>query len=275
MFRGACTDQSWKSENCFQHCRGGEYQDGTYDKLVHCDGDRYCCDSDGSTCCNDDAKVFTVAAASVVKDLATTGSRPLPIQTMIVTADTGTYTTSSTLPANIESEQGTPADATATDTDTATAAASTSSSKAAKSNDDNSTGIPKIAFIGGGIGGAVVLIASIALVFCLMRRRYRKKLAAGSNTNAQSFPLSTTDGFQKLSEPRPESLPDKTPRPIEVPAPQQSPAPPYHPPTYQTSSPGLTMPGNAVEMESSYLPPGRNQWGHPVYEAPTLPYRGI
>ncbi|KAF2255367.1 hypothetical protein BU26DRAFT_600882 [Trematosphaeria pertusa] len=238
MFRGACTDKTWNSENCFQHCKGtlDDYSSSSWDQLVHCGEDRYCCYSDGSTCCNDDTKVFTVESASVIKDLSSTTSYSLPIEQPTATAGSGSKTRST--------KTGT----TAT-TATSTAEAEASTEKPAS----GSSGTSKTVIIACAAAGVAVLIIAIALVWFFVRRRYRKKLAAGSNP--QSYPMSG-DGFQKL--------PDKSPRPVEVPAPLHSPMPP---PAYQPPQHG------AVEIDSSYRHPGVNQWGQPVYEAPVKVYR--
>ncbi|ORY16267.1 hypothetical protein BCR34DRAFT_119926 [Clohesyomyces aquaticus] len=253
MFRGGCTDKSWNSPNCFQHCKTGEWSVGTYDQLVHCGGNRYCCYSDGSTCCNDDSKVFNVDTGTVIKDLASTASYTLPIETPTGTANTGTTPTSA---ANAKTT-GAKA-STSHHTGSAAAATSTSTTQPTEANTTTS-GVSKVALIGGAIGGAIVLLAVAALVWFLVRRRYRKKLAAGS----QAFPMAD-GGFQKL--------PDKSPRPVEVPAPLHPPPPPqYQPPAYQSPPPQH----NAVEIDNSYLPPARNQYGQPVFEAPAQPYRHI
>ncbi|KAF2474681.1 uncharacterized protein BDR25DRAFT_111045 [Lindgomyces ingoldianus] len=256
MFRGGCTDKSWNSPNCFQHCKTGEWSSGSYDQLVPCGGDKYCCYSDGSTCCNDDSKVFTVGTGTVIKDFSSTASYTLPIET-----PEGTAHPSSAANAKTTGSKGTGAQPTGSRA-TNSAAAATSTSQAAEQTDPHTHGVSKTAVLAGAIGGVVILILAIALVWFLVRRRYRKKLAAGSN--GQGFPLSSGDGFQKL--------PDKSPRPVEVPAPLHPPPPPqYQPPAYQTPPPQH----NAVEIDNSYLPPGRNQYGQPVYEAPAQPYRHI
>ncbi|KAF2112427.1 hypothetical protein BDV96DRAFT_580683 [Lophiotrema nucula] len=256
MFRGGCSDKSWNSTGCFQHCKTGD-SSNTYDQLVSCGDNRYCCYSDGSTCCNDDSKVFTVDSASVIKDLATTASLSLPIATPSdasipsATDDTGTLPTSSVdISSSKPKATGSRAasNTAATPTPTTTSAENTSSSSSSK-------GASKTALIGIVIGGIIILLLAIGLVWFFVRHRYRKKLAVNGSNN-QSFPLSS-DGFQKL--------PDKSPRPVEVPAPISSPAPPYQPPAYGVH-------GGAVEIDNSYRVPGVNQWGQPVYEAPAQAY---
>lgn len=256
LFRGACTDKTWKSENCFKHCLSGT-SSSRYDRLISCGEDRYCCYSDGSTCCNDDSKVFNIGNTTVIKDFATTSS-----YTFIIQTPTGLPRT--TKPTSTGSAQtadpNTAAAATETSTATPTVLPTASPSP--------SHGISKTIVIAGAIGGVIVLIAAVSLVWFCVRRRYRKKLATG--TNPQSFPLST-DGFQKL--------PDKTPRPVENVTPLHSPAPPYQPyqpyqpPAYH--SPVQQPMHGAVEIDNSYLAPSKNQWGQPVYEAPDQTYRRI
>ncbi|KAF2266350.1 hypothetical protein CC78DRAFT_531745 [Lojkania enalia] len=267
MYRSACTDQSWNSTNCFQHCKTGDYASNR-DELVHCGDNRYCCYSDGSTCCNDDSKVFTVDTGTIIKDLATTGSYSLPIETptqlpvATVTSDRGTIETSSVEATNSRPKT-TSTDTRATITGTGTratnaAAAATSTNEPSESSDSGSDGLSKTALIAIAVAGIVVLLLAIGLVWFFVRRRYRRKLAAGNTS--QSYPMSS-DGFQKL--------PDKSPRPVEVPAPINSPAPPYQPPAYHPPP----LQHNAVEIDNSLLPPGRNPWGQPVFEAPAQPYR--
>lgn len=269
LFRGACTDKTWKSENCFQHCLSGS-SNSRYDRLVSCGDNRYCCYSDGSTCCNDDSKVFNIGNTTVIKDFATsTSSYTFPIQTPTnlpkTSAKTSTTNTQQPL-----TDQNTAAAATATSTTTSTSIPPPTQPH----------GISKTIVIAGAIGGLVLLIAAIALVWFCLRRRYRNKLATGTNNQTpQSFPMSS-DGFQKL--------PDKTPRPVENVTPLHSPAPPYQP--YQPYQPpayqGAVQQngyghghgngnGTAVEIDDSYLAPSKNQWGQPVYEAPDQMYRRI
>ena len=203
----------------------------SWDQLVSCGGDRYCCYSDGSTCCNDDSKVFTVGAASVIKDLATTGSYTLPIASATAT---GTYTSRSAKTTNTESSE---AKTTSSKATTITAAASATSTDVQTNSDSHSHSTSHLPLIVGAIAGVIILIIAVTLVWFFVRRRYRKKLAAGAN--GQSFPMSS-DGFQKL--------PDKSPRPVEIPAPMHSPAPPYQPPPYQSPPPQHNAVDNAVEM---------------------------
>ncbi|KAH7132010.1 hypothetical protein B0J11DRAFT_576962 [Dendryphion nanum] len=264
MFRGACSDKTWKSESCFQHCTGGDVK-GTYDRLVSCGNNRYCCYSDGSTCCNDDSKVFNIGNTTIIKDLALTASFTLPVQTPTGLPKSGTSsTTLSRKTSSTESELATNTASLGTESNTAVAATSTPTSSTSKSS-TGSHGVSKTIVIAGAIGGVVILIIAITLVWFCVRRRYNKKLAAG--TNPQSFPMSG-DGFQKL--------PDKTPRPVENPTPLHSPAPPYQPyqpPAYQSP---VQYPSNgAVEIDNSYLAPSKNQWGQPIYEAPDQTYRRI
>ncbi|KAF2740540.1 hypothetical protein EJ04DRAFT_572357 [Polyplosphaeria fusca] len=252
MFRGGCSDQSWNSPNCFQHCKTGD-DTSSYDELVSCGGNRYCCSSDSSTCCNDDSKVFTVDTGTVIKDFASTASYTLPIETPTdapagtQTGDTGSVAT--TTANGSERPKATSSGA----TNSAAAATSTSGPSASETS---THGISKAALIAIAVAGVVVLIASIFLVWFFMRRSYRKKLAAGSNN--QSFPMSS-DGFQKL--------PDKSPRPVEVPVPMHPPAPPYQPPAY-TPPPQH----NAVELPQTWATPQQNHYGQPIYEAPGQPY---
>ncbi|KAF2182080.1 hypothetical protein K469DRAFT_691683 [Zopfia rhizophila CBS 207.26] len=199
MFRGACTDKLWQSSSYFQHCKGGD-MDNSYDELVSCGGDRYCCYSDGSTCCNDGSKVFTVGSASVVKDLATIASNTFSIETPTAVAETetGTYTSSSPAePTSTESREAKPtgSGSKATNTAVATTATSTSTSQPTNS-EDKSSSTHKILLIAGAIGGITILIIAVAIVWCLLRRRYRKKLATGSNP--QSFGIVWNGKLQSM-----------------------------------------------------------------------------
>ncbi|OAL49128.1 hypothetical protein IQ07DRAFT_588474 [Pyrenochaeta sp. DS3sAY3a] len=261
MFRGGCSDKNWNSPNCFQHCKNttNSYSD-SYDRIVQCGGDRYCCYSDGSTCCNDDSKVFTLGSPTVIKDLATsttgfaiaspTGATPTSIS---FTSFSRTAHTEASLEGTASKPTNTAASATPSSTST--------TSNSTSNSDTGSHTFSRTAIIAASVAGIIAFIVIVALFWFFIRRHYRKKLATGGKE--QSFPMSS-DGFHKL--------PDKSPRPVEVPAPLHSPAPPYQPPAYQTAP--YTLNG-AVEIDNSYLPPQRNQWGQPVFEAPAQPYRQV
>ncbi|KAF1993065.1 hypothetical protein P154DRAFT_568240 [Amniculicola lignicola CBS 123094] len=258
MFRGGCTDQSWNSTNCFQHCKTGD-SSSSYDPLVTCGEGRYCCSSDSSTCCNDDSKVFTLDTATVIKNLATTGTYTIPIATptSFPSSKPETTATSEAEPEPTQTDKDGKPTSTSRRTDSAAAASSTSTSAPSTSEAESAShGLSKTVLIAIAVAGVVVLLLAVGLVWFFVRRRYRKKLAAGTNT--QSFPMAS-EGFQKL--------PDKSPRPVEVPAPMNSPAPPYQPPAY------VVPPQNgAVEIGHFDGPPVRNPYGQPVYEIPAQNY---
>ncbi|KAH7355866.1 hypothetical protein BKA66DRAFT_446267 [Pyrenochaeta sp. MPI-SDFR-AT-0127] len=147
-------------------------------------------------------------------------------------------------------------------TNTAASATFTSASPtSASGTNQKSHTFSQTTMIAASAAGLVAFIIIVSLFWFFIRRHYRNKLATGGQD--QSFPMSS-DGFHKL--------PDKSPRPVEVPAPLHSPAPPYQPPAYQHSA--YTTNG-AVEIDNSYLPPQRNAWGQPVFEAPAQPYRHV
>ncbi|KAF2810127.1 uncharacterized protein BDZ99DRAFT_570749 [Mytilinidion resinicola] len=250
VFRGACTDKTWEAPECFQHCKTGDSSD-TYDTLVSCGGTKYCCNSEGSTCCNDDSKVFDVGIASVINDLASSTSAELiatqtdePVATQ-TDAGAGQPTTSSHALSHSVTKSSHSAS-------TGTAAAAT----------NTSTSIPQpahtshVAIYAAIAAGVVILVVAILLVWFFLRRHYRKK-AGATTANSISYPL-TNAGFERL--------PDKSPRPVEVPAPH-TPAPPYQPPVYQSQYQQPTVQG-AMELDSPYNPPRNNGYGKPVYEAP-------
>ncbi|KAF2683507.1 hypothetical protein K458DRAFT_419104 [Lentithecium fluviatile CBS 122367] len=251
MYRGGCTDKSWQDEGCFQHCKGtsDSYSSSSWDEIVPCGDNKYCCYSDSSTCCNDDSKVFTVDSGSVIKELSGTATDALPIATSTKSSTSGS---------------------TSKPTSSSTSTSSSSPEPATSSSSKDST-FSKTAIIGVAGGGVALLLLAIFLVFFFVRRRYRKKLA--STANANSIPLSNS-GFQKLQD-KPEldsqQLPDKSPRPVEVPAPMHSPAPPYQPPQYGYVAPQGQH--GVVEIGGGYRGPERNQWGQPIFEAPAQPYR--
>ncbi|KAF2797681.1 hypothetical protein K505DRAFT_347096 [Melanomma pulvis-pyrius CBS 109.77] len=188
--------------------------------------------------------------AHVAMTTRSTASNTLPIATP---TDIGTDANTSVNPTNTESKSK----ATATGSGSASKASNTAAAATSTSSPTDTPSPSKTPIIAGAAGGIVILLAATGLVWFFVRRRYRKKLAAGSN----AFPLSS-DGFQKL--------PDKTPRPVEVPAPLHSPAPPYQPPAYTYGAPPPLH--NAVEIDESYRVPERNQYGQPVYEAPAHAY---
>ncbi|CAO2649105.1 Nn.00g100540.m01.CDS01 [Neocucurbitaria sp. VM-36] len=141
----------------------------------------------------------------------------------------------------------------------ATTACTSTSAPSSLESDQHSHTFPQTTIIAASAAGVVAFIVIFALVWTFLRRHYRNKLATGGKE--QTFPLSS-NGFSKL--------PDKSARPVEVPAPLHSPAPPYQPPAYQ-NSPYTT--NGVVDIDDSYLPPQRNQWGQPVFEVSAQPYR--
>ncbi|KAH7072883.1 hypothetical protein BKA63DRAFT_576868 [Paraphoma chrysanthemicola] len=265
LFQGACTDKNWNSPGCFNHCtnKTNSYAD-SYDQMVKCGNDRYCCYSDGSTCCNDDSKVFTFSNLSVIKDLATTTRKTGGYSAPTAATATGTLRSGSS---SVSRASTTSAEVKAQATGTAptnTAAFPTSTSPSSQTTADESSTthtFSKTAIIAASVGAMLFFVLLVVAFWFFIRRHYRKKLSPSSKE--QGFPLSS-DGFQRLS--------DKSPRPVEVPAPLHAPPPLYQPPAYQSPPPAVH---GAVEIDSSYLPPSRNQWGQPVFEAPAQPYRHV
>jgi len=226
--------------------------------LVECGGTKYCCSSDGSTCCNDDSKVFDVGTASIVNDFASSTSS----NGLIVTATDTSY------PSYTQTDVGVAAATTTSDTSvhfgsSSRSHRSTATGTAAASASATSTSTPEpakpshVAIYVAIAAGVVMLLVAIFLVWFFLRRHYKKKTAA-MTANSISLPL-TSKGFERL--------PDKSPRPVEAPVSHTSPAPPYQPPAYQPQYQQPTVHG-AMELESQYNPPRNNNYGKPVYEAP-------
>ncbi|KAH7077168.1 hypothetical protein FB567DRAFT_608132 [Paraphoma chrysanthemicola] len=260
LFRGACTDKNWNSPGCFNHCtnKTNSYAD-SYDQIVKCGNDRYCCYSDGSTCCNDDSKVFTFSNLSVIKDLATTTRKTGGYSAPTAATATGTLQPSGS---SVSRASTTSAEVKAQATGTAAFPTATSPSSQTTSDTSSATHtFSKTAIIVASVGAMLFFVLLVVAFWFFIRRHYRKKLSPSSKE--QGFPLSS-DGFQRLS--------DKSPRPVEVPAPLHAPPPLYQPPAYQSPPPAVH---GAVEIDNSYLPPSRNQWGQPVFEAPAQPYRHV
>lgn len=243
-FRGACTDKTWQASQCFQHCKSGDAA-SSWDELVACGDTKYCCSSDGSTCCNDDTKVFDVSSASIVNDfgLSTAATTGFPIASQTEASAGAQPTSSTTHTSRTGTKQSSSASGSA-----ATASATTATASPASEPPKHTS---HIAIIAGVAAAIVVLIIAVGVAWFCARRRYNKRMQT-AGTPANSYPM-TNDGFQRI--------PDKSPRPVEVPIPHSTPAPPYQPPAYPT-------PPGAVEMESPYIPPRNNQWGQPVHEAP-------
>ncbi|OCL13945.1 hypothetical protein AOQ84DRAFT_74884 [Glonium stellatum] len=244
-FRGACTDKTWQASQCFQHCKSGDAA-SSWDELVSCGGTKYCCYSDGETCCNNDANVFEVSSGTVVNDFAmsTAATTGLPIASA-TDVGAGAQPTSSTYTSHTGTKQS-------PNPSGSNAAASTATSTAPlPPPPEPAKQTSHVAIIAGAAAAVIIVIIAVGLAWFCARRRYNKRTQAVA-APANSYPM-TSDGFQRL--------PDKSPRPVEVPVPHSTPAPPYQPPTYPT-------PPGVVEMESPYAPPQHNQWGHPVHEAP-------
>ncbi|OCK79359.1 hypothetical protein K432DRAFT_405676 [Lepidopterella palustris CBS 459.81] len=240
LFRGACTDKTWSAKECFQHCKTGDSA-SSYDELVSCGGTKYCCSSTGSTCCNDDTKVFDAGSASIINDFASTASGSLPTASPSDVNGGAAPMSTTYTPHKHTSDASSVAN---------TAAASTSTSSPSPPASKSTSHLPIII---GAAAGAILLILAVLIAWFLARRHYKKKASySGIEQPVNSYPLSS-DGFQRL--------PDKSPRPVETPISHQTPAPPYQPPIYPA-------PHGAMELESPYQPPKGDQWGRPVYEAP-------
>lgn len=124
-------------------------------------------------------------------------------------------------------------------------------------NDSHSSDVSKTGVVSGVAAGMGVLVLVSTLIFCSLRRRHRKKLAAGSKL--QSFPM-TNEGFHEL--PDTQSMLDKPPGPVEMPSPLPSPSPSYMP-KYS----------GAVEIDNSHRAHVTDRWGQPVFEVLAQPYR--
>jgi len=260
----ALTEVNWMNTWLFPKLTNMIDSAGTYNRLVPCGGTRYCCSSDGSTCCNDDSKVFDVGSASVIKDLKTTGRFGISVATPTATASLAVDRTSSAKPSSTEANSGAQDASNLMAPNTAVGAEATSTSTSTSQKDH--AHVSKTAIIAGAGAGLVIVIAASAMALFFMRRKYRKKLAENGKTNINMFPMSN-DGFHKLQDP------DKTPRPVTVPAPLHSPAPPYQPPAYgynaHANGYGHGNASGVVEIDESYRVPAHNQFGQPIFEAPT------
>jgi len=84
-FRGACTDQSWKSASCPQYCLS--INPGDYQQIELCDTTHYCCNTGGTSCCNDPSNIqafnttVTTGTATATPSATTTTPTPTPSQT--------------------------------------------------------------------------------------------------------------------------------------------------------------------------------------------------
>ncbi|KAF2810772.1 uncharacterized protein BDZ99DRAFT_570090 [Mytilinidion resinicola] len=264
VFRGACSDKNWNSPNCFQHCKQGDYA-ANWQRVVSCGGNRYCCYSSESICCNDDTQVFEVADGTVVNDY--TSLTPEATQPLTGAASSATGAVVTTAVNGFQT--------TATSRTTSSTSSPTASSHPASSVFQNNK-VPIIA----GIAGGIAVIFALTVGYKCARRRYRRRNAMlpvppynPPQTSFNPRPASVSSSSRAVSPASPpqwQNDPAKmTPWAAATPVPPQTPTPPLQgrtpEPNPYNQHGGVVYEAQGTPAPTRYEVPGQTR---PIYEVP-------
>ncbi|OCK84607.1 hypothetical protein K432DRAFT_378443 [Lepidopterella palustris CBS 459.81] len=247
IFRGACTDKTWNSTNCLNHCTQGT-DAAKWVRIISCGSNQYCCQSTTDICCNDSSQVFELPVGQVVKDFGATTLLPEN------TGAAPTVGSASTVTGVV------PAFSTLATSAKTTTTAGIVPNPSSTSKSSSSSGTTAHAVVGGIVGFAVV--AALVLGFCCARGRYKRQI----RRPPMQVPYQSDIPFQPI----PPASPLPTKRALT-------------PTITPTVTPAIVPPGVAPvrstpELDSTAYappqgpPPQQNQ-GPPIYEAPAVPYQ--
>lgn len=274
LFRGACTDKTWNSPSCLQHCKDGAFA-GKWQKITACGDNKYCCAISGSVCCNDDTLVFELPSASIINNF----SNLTPTATSLPTAAATEAASSVTGAADYTSA------ATGLYTTTRHSTATTSPTGVSTSSTQSTLQKNKIPIIAGVAGGVAVIVALILGYRCA-KRRYKKN---NMLQYQMSQPFNPPQGVPSLRPtpvahtPVPASPPQwksdaakMQPWAVATPIPQEPRLPSPQPPPWrgpeldsqavqQTAHGGVVYEAVGTPGQTRYEAPGQTR---PMYEAP-------